>query len=99
MAVDQPPHKLPGVPHLDAGEVLEVTLRRPERDRPWTVEATLVPDSALLEEPGAIPHQAVHAVEHSLPRPGRQAAVGEPRPDVPWEVHSGSEMVCWMYSV
>ena len=89
MAVHQPSGVLPGALHLDtsAEEVLEITPGRPERDRPLPVEAPLVLDSPLLEEPGAVSLQAVHAVENRLPRPSRQAAVREPRADVPRKVH------------
>ena len=67
--------------------MLDVLSGRPERDYHRTVEAALVQDPALLEEPRPIPYQPMGAVEDGLPRPGCEAAVGEPGPHVRREVH------------
>ena len=59
----------------------------PEWYGPGTDTAPLVGHSVLLKQSHTVPHKPVDAVQHRLPRPGRQGAIVQSRPDVRQEVH------------
>ena len=67
--------------------MLNVLLGRPKRDCHRKVETALVQEPALLEEPCPVPYQAMDAAKNDLPRPGFEAAVGEPSPHIRREIH------------